>query len=90
MTTLDFPKSSNLRQRIDLNERIILAAVAAHKHGYLIERGKESRAHEILVEDGYLTHTIETGTSRSYSRFKLTEMGRQALRLVAPNARPAQ
>jgi hypothetical protein len=82
MITLDFPESSNLRHRVDPNEMIILGRIAVHPEGKLVERGTEPRAYEILVEDEYLTHTIETGTSRSYSRFRLTDAGRRALCLV--------
>lgn len=81
MTLSDFPRTS-LRKRVDCNELVILAKVAATKqHGFLVERGQESRAEQILVEDGFLSHDVKTGTARSYSRFRLTEMGRKALAL---------
>ena len=81
MTLTDFPKTS-LRQRVDDNERVILAKVAAYgRHGFLVERGQESRAEQILVEDGYLTHDVKPGTSRSWSQFRLTELGRRTLAL---------
>lgn len=72
-----------LRNRIDDNELVILAKVAATgRSGFLMEHGEEPRALMILAEDGYLTHTLATGTSRTYSRFLLSASGRAALALV--------
>lgn len=71
-----------LRQRVDPSELVILAKVAAcGQYGYLAVIEQKSRAEQILVEDGYLTHEVVPGTARSYSRFRLTEMGRKALAL---------
>ena len=73
----------SLRKRVDPNELVILAKVAAcgDRYGFLVEQGSESRAQMILVEDGYLTHTTKQGTARTYSQFKLTALGRKALAL---------
>ena len=58
----------------------ILSKVAiCREHGFLVERGHEQQEFLTLVEDGYLAHDVRPGTSRSYSRFRLTRTGRQAL-----------
>lgn len=81
MSVTDRPRPK-LRHRVDDNERVILAKVAATgQYGFMVERGQESRAEQILVEDGYLSRDVVPGMSRSYARFQLTEMGRKALAL---------
>lgn len=84
MNTTTFP-CPQLRKRVDPNELVILAKVAAcgARYGFLVEQGHESRAQMILVEDGYLTCGVKNGTARTYSQFKLTEKGRRALALKA-------
>lgn len=81
MTVTTLPRTK-LRHRVDDNERVHLAKVAAcGKYGFMVERGQESKAEQILVEDGYLSRDVVPGMSRSYAKFTLTEMGRRVLAL---------
>ncbi len=82
------PNPTSLRTLIEPRELQILALVALFTlhgaDGYALETDYETRAHKFLVEDGYLTRALETGTSRSYFRYRLTEAGRNALALKQP------
>ena len=79
------PNPTSLRTHISPEEMEILSVVALTGHvGHFVEYGKETAIHRFLVEDGYLTVEVRPGTSWSYSRYRLTDVGRAALAIKQP------